>query len=148
MIDTKKFLRTAYFQALNGLLTWNGVNVPVSDEMAPINNTSQVYVIIAAQSGSVENTYQSWGSLESIDLDIVYKALTVGSKEPLDDVAGQILGILFPAPGSTGLIPDAGIQINAAHLESDRYISLSLNSNSSVNRRILTFKQHVLQTSK
>lgn len=146
MIDTKKLIRQAYFAALNGSLSYNGVNVPVSDDMLPAGSSATIYVILASQSMSKENTQQSWGGVEMIDLDIVYKAQTRASKEPLDDVAGQILAILFPSPGQTSLAPGAGIQINCPRLESDRYLTLSLNSSNSVERRILTFKQHVLQT--
>lgn len=145
MIDTKLIVRKAYFNALNGRILYNGNPITVSDEILPKDAPDMLYVIIANQSGSQENTFEGWRSVEDIDLDIVYKANTRGAKEPLDNIANQIFGILFPYRGAK--IPsDPGIQINCARLESDRYIPLSLNSNNSVNRRILTFRQHVVQT--
>lgn len=149
MIDVKEPLRTAYFQALDGQLFYDGKPVPIGDEMAPFGDDVSLYVIIAGQSDGQENTFQSWGSFEELNLDIINKTTARNSKEPLDNVAGQILAILFPDPankGVSGLPAQPGIQINSPVLSSNRYIPLSLNSSNSVLRRIMTFKQHILQT--
>lgn len=149
MIDVKQALRTAYYNLLNGQLSYQAVAVPIGDEMTPFGEDVSLYVIIASQDGSDESTFQSWGSLEHINLDIVSKSGARNSKEPVDQVAGQIFALLFPDPlhkNLCGLPEQPGIQINATVFSTDRYIPLSLNSSNTVMRRILTFKQHVLQT--
>ncbi len=149
MIDVEKKLRTAYYNALNGQLTYGGNPVPVGDEMEPFAATSSLYVILAAQSGAFDNTFSSWGSIEEFNIDIVNKTSSRNSKAPVDDVASQILAILFPDPthkGTTGLADQPGMQINCVYLYASRYIPLSLNNSNVVMRRILTFKQKVLQT--
>lgn len=150
MIDTIEALRTAYFKALDGQLTYNGQPVPISDEITPAGDIPDLYVIIASQSTVEENTFQSWGELQSINLDIVNKTTARNSKQPCDRIAGQILSILFPDSndkGKSGLPVQPGIQINSPRLSGSTYLSLSLNSSNTVMRRILTFKQHILQTS-
>lgn len=145
MIDVKQGLRRAYFQALNNYLSYNGVLVPVSDEMTAIASSATLYVVITGQSGSQENTQQTWRSVEQINLDIVSKGAISTSKSPVDEVAGQILSILFPSRTENGLIQQPGIEINEVRLEDDRYLSLSLGNTNSNLRRILTFEQHILQ---
>lgn len=152
MIDVKKPLRTAYFQLLSGQLTYNGTDVTVSDEITPPGALSGLYVILASQSGSNQDTFDGNASWELIDLDIVAKASIYTSKEPLDSIAGQILDLLFPynaVPGTAAVcaLPDqAGVQILSVRLERDRYLTFGLNTANSVIRRILTFKQYIAQT--
>lgn len=145
MIDVKLGVRTAFFQALNGNLTYNSVPVPVSDDIKPFGSTSPIYVILASQSGAEKNTFSGWASDENIDLDIIFKASTQASKQPLDLVAAQILNLICPSVTASGLAPQPGMQFLNVKLQSDRYLSLALNASNTVERRILTFKLYVAQ---
>lgn len=144
MIDVKQCVRTAFFQALTGELSYNTVAVPIVDGLKDPSDAT-LYVILAGQSGAQKNTFTGWASEESIDLDIISKTDSRGAKEPLDQVAGQILAIICPAVDRSGIVPQPGLQIINVRLDGDRELALSLNSSNTVTRRLLTFKMLVAQ---
>lgn len=145
MIDVKLGVRKAFYEALNGNLLYNAVQVPVSDDIKPTGNTSPIYVILATQTGAEKNTFSGWASDETIDLDIIFKASTQASKQPLDLVAAMIIEIICPTITTSGLPAQPGMQFLNVKLQSDRYLSLALNASNTVERRILTFKLYVSQ---
>lgn len=146
MIDVKQPLRTAYYSLLNGALTYNTVNVPVVDDVLRLNDPAQVYVLLSNQSGSDSSTFQTFDSEETMTLDIVFKAGVRANKQVVDNIAGQIMALLLPAPGFNNLPPQIGVQFDCVRLNDDRYITLALNSSNTVVRRLLTFKHHIRQT--
>lgn len=146
MIDVKQPVRRAYYDLLSGVLTYNGSPVPIVDDVKNINDTSTIYVLLSNQSGVDASTFQTFDSEETIVLDIVFKATMRSNKETVDNIAGQILGLVMPAPGINGLTSGPGVQINCVKLKDDRYLTLALNNSNSVVRRLLTFSQHVRQT--
>lgn len=146
MIDVKQPVRQAYYDLLNGALTFGGNPVPVSDDIKKLADNSTIYVILSNQTGIDSSTFQTFDSEETIVLDIVYKAGARASKEVVDNIAGQICMLVLPAPGINGLTSAPGVQINCVKKSDDRYMTLALNSSNSVVRRLLTFSQHVRQT--
>lgn len=146
MIDVKQPLRMAYFDLLSGALTYGGNPVPVSDDAKKLGDASTLYVILSSQSGADSSTFQTFDSDETIVLDIVFKSGARVNKETVDNIAGQILAILIPYPGVSGLSSPPGTQINCVRLKDDRYLTLQLNSSNSVVRRLLTISHHVRQT--
>lgn len=144
MIDVKRPLRKAYYELLNGNLTSGGNAVPVGDDV--VEDTADVYVILAAQSGSDNSTFQSFDSIETIDLDIVYKGGAFVNKGVVDNVANQILQLVVPSPQVNALPAQIGVQVNCVELTGDRYLDFGLNNSDSVVRRILTYTQKVRQT--
>lgn len=146
MIDVKQPVRTAFFLALNGHLSYNSENVPVSDDMIPSAYAKQkVYVLLSSQTSNPKNTFSGWASEETIDLDIIYKASAYGAKEPLDQVAGQIMAILNPSITVNGLSAQPGVQFLNVIVKADRYLPLSLNQSNTLERRILTYSVYVSQ---
>lgn len=146
MIDPKKAVRTAYFNLLNGALSSSALPVPVTDDVKSLASTAMIYVLLSNQSGAMGGTFQTFDTDESIVIDIVYKAVGYVNKEVLDGVAAQILALVLPSVGNTGLTSPSGFQINCVVLSDDKYLTLALNNSTSVVRRLLTFKQHVRQT--
>lgn len=146
MIDVKKPVRKAYYELLNGALSYNATNVPVSDDAKKLADTASLYVILSNQSGVDAGTMHSFDSSEDIVIDIVHKGSSRVNKEVVDNVASQILNLVLPLPSTDGLPLQMGVQINCVRLSDDRYITLALNNSNSVVRRLLTFKQRVRQT--
>lgn len=144
MIDVKHPLRKAYFDLLDGQLSYNGASVPVGDDV--IDGDPDVYVILASQTGGDNSSFQTFDSEETIDLDIVHKGGSFVNKNVVDNVAGQIFSLVRPSPTSIGLPPQPGVQVNCVRVTGDRYLDLMLNSADSVMRRIVTFTQKVRQT--
>lgn len=146
MIDVKTPVRTAYYNLLNGALTYNAVPVPIYDEAKAIDNNALAYVLMSNQDGVDASTFQTFDSEETIVLQIVFKATTMINKAAVDAIAGQILPLVLPAPGQTGLVSPSGVQINCVKLKDDRYMPTMLNGSNTVVRRLLTFSHHVRQT--
>lgn len=146
MIDVKYPLRKSYYEVLNGNLLYNSVGVPVSDDLKKLQDSGlNVYVLLSTQSGSDTGTMQSFDSWENIDVDIIYKAAR-SSKQPVDMIAGQILGIILPAPGIDGLPRQTGIHISCVQLQRDQDIPAILGQTLMITRRVLTFRQRIRQT--
>jgi len=146
MIDVKYPLRKSYYELLNGSLLYNGVGVPISDDLKKLQDAgTNLYVLITNQSGNDSGTMQSFDTDEDVVLDIVYKAARA-NKQVVDNVAGQILALVLPSPGIAGLIAQTGIQVNCVRVTDDRNLDLTLAQASTMVRRRITFRQHVRQT--
>lgn len=147
MIDVKLNVRKAFYNLLSTApLSYQGNYVPVVDEIKALSDNSDPWVIMSTQTGTDASTFQTFDSDETIILDIVHKAGARTNKAVVDNVAGQILNLVIPAPGYNGLLPDASIQINCVRLMDDKYMSYALNTSNSVMRRLLTYKMRVRQT--
>lgn len=145
MIDVKHPLRKAYYECLNGNLTFKGLAIPVGDDTVDFDG--DVYVVLASQTGYDNGTFQTFDSVETIDIDIVGKARHFSNKNVVDFIANQIVNLIQPTKQTYGLPDQDGVQINCISLSADRYLTFSLNDSNSVVRRILTYKQKVRQIS-
>jgi len=146
MIDVKLPIRKAFYDLLNGQLTYGLNMVPVVDDIKNLGDAATAYVLLSNQVGVDASTFQTFDSDETLVLDIVFKAGSRSNKAVPDGIAGQILPLLMPAPGVNGLVPSASIQINCVQLHDDRYMPAMFNGSNTVTRRLLTFKMHVRQT--
>lgn len=149
MIDVKQAVRKSFYQLLNGQLTFGGNPVPISEGMKIPGNISPIYVILDGQTSAPKYVFNGWASDETIDLDINFKAGAAVARSTLDQIAGQILALLYPDPANTGLygLPaQPGVQFLNLVVNADRDLSLSLNASNTLGRRILTFKLYVAQT--
>lgn len=146
MIDVALGVRTAFFQALNNRIVFDGNPVPVGDDIKPGVSSSPVWIVLGSQTGTQRNTFNAWASDETIDIDIVYKTSTQSGKATLDNIAAQILAVIFPTRETTTLPAQAGMQFLNVVLSANRYISLALNASNTVTRRIMTMKLYVAQT--
>jgi hypothetical protein len=141
MIDFKYILRSAYYALLNGNLTSGGNPVPVADTLDPIIDMGTIYVLLVNEVGISDNTHQSFMSEEKIRVDIIARGVRVSTKT-VDDLAGQILGIILPTPQNSAL---GNSKIINCRLTDDRYQNFHAAGANNVARRILTFTQTVAQ---
>lgn len=142
MKDVSKGLRMAIWNVLNGALTYDSVNVPVSDERTDQNVPR--YVILSTQSGTpIERNDSAWVTRATILLDIVQKTDSV-SKDGLDDISNSIMEIIQPTPTTIGITPPAGFQYTNLERE-ERSLSLQLNSVESITRKLLTYSVDIVQ---
>lgn len=146
MIDVNHPIRKAYFELLDGAITYQGNPVPVGDEAKPFADTTPVYIILSSQTDVDNSTLSTWDSNHDIVLDIVFKATSRASKSVVDDIANQIFALVFPAPGQNGLPVQTGIQIQCAKKSGDRDLSLELNKSNTVLRRLITISHKIHQT--
>lgn len=142
MKDTKKILRHAIFNALDGQITYNSVSVPVVDEKIRNSAPSDLFIVLSTQSESpVERNSSSFNTLSSIDIDIVQKTGTEVSKDGIDDVYEDMLEIIFPAIGTLGLTVPSGFQFQEGFRDScsTSIVAISETQSILVSRVRLTF---------
>ncbi len=144
MIDVKHPIRKAFFECLNGNLSYSGQNVVVGDDT--VDSDADAFVILGNQTGYDASSFQSFDSWETIDVDIVGKAGIFANKNAVDFIASQILNLVLPTFAGSGLPEQIGVQINCISVNADRDMPSIFNAADSVVRRIITFKMRVRQT--
>jgi hypothetical protein len=142
MIDVHKKVRKAYYEALNGQLTYDGSPVSVWDEKAEAT-TNNIYVLLSTQTATDTSTFSSFDTQTTILIDIVSKSQDRVSKDVLDEVAQQILTIILPTVTTNGLPAQSGVQILNVRKESDNYLPVQLSATGSIIRRLIRFSQRV-----
>ena len=145
MKDINQPIRKAFYEALNGNLSYNGVNVPVSDEaLKSTDENKSYYVLLSTQSSRDASTKTSDDREATIVLDIVTKTQRV-TKSICDNIAEQILDHIYTAPHVHTLTAPANWQFLLLRLSDDRHLTLSVPDSVSVVRRLLTFSLRVVQ---
>jgi hypothetical protein len=151
MINVKRAVRTAYYQLLNGNLTYTPpaggatANCPVSESVEKLVDNYDAYVVMTNQDSQQQNTNNSWSSLERITLDITFKGTRV-AKGVVDGIADQIFALLFTSPNqSTSLPVQSGCVIQNVVIETDGYIAYKPVNANYITRRIIVFSQLVTQ---
>lgn len=109
MKDVVKPLRTGYFELLTGItdpnnkLYFNDKPVGVFDSRAP-HPAKTPYVILSDISTISENTKTSFGNEVTVNL-LVYTTFEgdFGGREDAEDICNQILEMIIPRPGWSGV---------------------------------------------
>lgn len=143
MKDINKPIRLAFWNLLNGNLDYEGVNVPVTDEL--LNTNSNYYVLLTNQTATPDETKTSFDAEATMTIDIVTKTGKSVTKDIADDIANQILTLLRPSPALHGLIPPPDWQFLNLRKSDDRYMPASITGTSSIVRRIMQFSFRVVQ---
>ncbi len=140
MIDVKAPLRTAYYQALNGNLSYLTNIVPVADSVEKLADKDDLYVLLTQQNGFSVNDQGAFRSEETMLLDIVSRGTRV-SKSVVDDIAGQIFAIIFPGVQGNALPPQPGLSVINMRITDDRYLIFATTGGKNVKRRLITITQ-------
>jgi hypothetical protein len=135
MKDTKRILRQAIFNALDGQITLNGETVPVYDEK---NENESVYILLSNQQEFDDSPDGSFITRSTIDYEVVQQTGYSVSKDDIDDINEQILEILIPSQGTTGLTIPSGFQFHNVKRESSRSIAFEISPTESIVRNITT----------
>lgn len=142
MKDVNQPVRKAFYTLLNGNLSYGNpsLNVPVQDEkLKEVNSIYKHYVILAEQTSTPDESKQGYERQVTINLDIVTKTENSVSKKIADNIAHQILTLLYPTLHVHALPTPANWQFLNVSLEADRYLTLQESPTSFIMRRILTF---------
>lgn len=105
MANRDKALRNSFFQALDGNLSYNGIEVPITD--AKMEGDTNVYVLMTEQTAttSPSNNFNVLQWLTTLTLQITSLQSDSISKDILDDVSDQIETIVLAGfPRGNGLV--------------------------------------------
>jgi len=142
MLDCSNNVRTIYVNALNGNITYNGVNVPVYGQ-TPFVTTPKNYVVIGDISEVGVNTNNSFGNNVDVTIDIFSEQYRVNDLSVVDNIASQILNILMPDTQVDGF-DDTYFEVFPMSRTSSRYLPLMEGENF-VARKIITINNLVNQ---
>jgi len=142
MLDCSNNVRTIYVNALNGNITYNGINVPVYGQ-TPFVTTPKNYVVIGDISEVGVNTNNSFGNNVDVTIDIFSEQYRVNDLSVVDNIASQILNILLPDTQVDGF-DDTYFEVFPMSRTSSRYLSLMEGENF-VARKIITINNLVNQ---
>lgn len=147
MVDVGTEIRKAYYQALAGNITVNGQQVPVVDEKLEADISAHgVYVIMTSQDEDGEPSNKTYFVNETLlRLQIVNQRRATNTKEVVEDVADQILQILFPSRTSWALTVDSPLRLTYARFVNAQYNPLAKNDQGLIISKTLTFKNRITQ---
>lgn len=145
MRDTMMVLRHAIADLLDGNLSWQGVNVPVSDEKRRLGDDAVMYVTFGTQQETPDNTSDAFITDSTIDIEIIHKTEFEVSKDGLDTVANQILEILLPTPQTDGFMVQNLFQITCVQRQSSITRNFSITDSKSVVAKIITISCKIVQ---
>lgn len=138
MTDPAKAFRYAVGQALSGNLTYNGVAVPVLDNIATLETGVDIYVLLTNQTSVERSNFTKFAHDVTLTIDIVHKTHFASTKDVVDTIAASIQTILRPTASTNGLAAQGGVQFTDLYLDSDNYLTVNL-SGGPVVRRLLVF---------
>lgn len=145
MKDAKTALRTAYYSALNGQITFGGYPLKVYDKKAE-DDAGSSYIIIGEDTMVSDNTFSSFRSMTTINIDIVLKRHDRVSSHELGAIANSLLNIIIPTPSTNGLPVQTGFQFTNVRVASDFDGPLAMSGTMFILRRIIRFTQTITQT--
>lgn len=144
MKDPIKFIKAAYFAALDGQITYNGSTIPVYDEEAD-ETGGDYYIIISTITDSYFANKHSFINEVNILIDVVsqnnWRVDLV--KQIVDAISEKILNVILPSVSTTGLSDNADFQILDVTKESSQHVPIIDTGTKKIVRRITRFNQFI-----
>ena len=97
MRNIKKFVRKAYWSALNSTITYKGAPVLCYDTFAP-DNASFPYILITNQTQEDDKDNQEYNYITTITLDVVTAGIAPYGRLDADSIADSILQLVCLYP--------------------------------------------------
>ena len=139
MRNIKKFVRKAYFEALNNTIVYKGQQVPCYDTFAPDNATFP-YILIGSQTQADDKDNQDFNYITNITLDVVTARVAPYGRLDADNIADEILQKVCLYPENY-LVMDQG-KIVTAKLVNQNSVSL-ITDTEVVHRELLTIENWI-----
>lgn len=146
-INRETAIRNAYYQALNGNISYNGVNIPLTDSITNQGQNDAVYIVMTNQTSVYDKSggFQMLAWESTINLMIVSQQAFSVSKDILDAVSEQIENIIIPSATTNGLVQQSGWQINNVLLRTVEFKEFVLGPTTSIIPKILVFWQKIVK---
>lgn len=147
MIDYDTGLRKAYYDALSGNVTIDSSEIPVVDEKLDTQLTEHdIYIKFTTQNVTQGNNKSYFAANIDMNIDIVQLTDSVGGKLIVDDVAGQIMTLLFPTKNTTALVLPSPLRLTFAHLQNSTTELIRSHPKGFITIKTLTFLNRVYQS--
>jgi hypothetical protein len=146
MKDPIKFIKDAYFNALDGNITYNGSTIPVYDEEADETGGDYYIIISTITDADLPNKGKFMNDVEVL-IDVVsqnnWRVDLV--KQIVDSITAKILNEIIPSIGTTSLIENADFQIVDVRKASTQHIPVIDTGTKKIVRRLTRFTQLIIE---
>lgn len=133
MKNPAPFIRTTLVTLLNGVITYEGVQVPCYEgegELTPFQ------IILAEQTGIDEDDRHSFNTeLEQL-IEIVSRQST-NLRKHVDAIGGEVMNLIRPTPTTKGLADGADFQVRHIKVGRPNYITEQEDDGTYINRMLL-----------
>lgn len=149
MNDAGQAVRTGFYNALNNAVDIPGdpINkVPIVDEKLDLNITEHdLYMLIGGQQASAANTKSTWGKEVDLNITVVNRRKATNTKTIIENIADQMLQILFPTRTTFGLSINAPFNLSYVKYVSDSYTFEKTQDGWQISKAMI-FKTRITQT--
>lgn len=146
MNDAGQAVRKGFFSALNNQVTIEGSPIPIVDEKLDLNITEHdLYMLIGGQVSTAVNTKSTWGKEVDLNITVVNRRKATNSKTIIENIADQVLQILFPTRTTFGLTIEAPFKLSYVKYVSDSYQFEKLADGWQISKAMI-FKTRITQT--
>jgi hypothetical protein len=146
MKDPVKFIKEAYFNALDGVITYNGSTIPVYDEEADETGGDYYIIISTITDADFPNKGKFMNDVEVL-IDVVsqnnWRVDLV--KQIVDSITAKILNVIIPSVGATSLIENADFQIVDVRKASTQHVPIIDTGTKKIVRRLTRFTQLIIE---
>lgn len=147
MNDVGEAVRKGFYDALDGQVTIEGAPIPIVDEKLDLNITEHdLYMLIGGQQAGAFNTKTTWAKEVDLNITIVNRRKATNSKTIIENIADQMLQILFPTRTTFGLSVDAPFNLSYVKYVSESYTFEKLVDGWQISKQMI-FKTRITQTS-
>jgi hypothetical protein len=143
--DAERVLRKAFYNALNGNVSYNSTNVPIYDEFAS-DTAGNLFIVLGNQYADDRRNFAKFVTGSVIVVDICHIQNRAMTKDVVDAVANSVKGILMPMLSGTGLTLDSGFSVNNLYRETSSYLSEQNNTKWAI-RKIERYRCDIQQDS-
>lgn len=143
-MELSKAVRTAYFEALDGNITFNSVVVPVYDAYAVPDGIPYPYILLSSQTSNQLSIKRCKRYNSSILIDIVTGSTDPIGRSDAEDIAEQIEDIINPDTFTDLDLSDYGYQLGNTTRESDNDLT-DKNNIYYIYRKLLTYSHLIVK---
>jgi hypothetical protein len=146
MKDPVKFIKEAYFNALDGVITYNGSTIPVYDDEAD-ETGGDYYIIIST---ITDADFPNKGKFMN-DVEVLIHVVSQNNwrvdlvKQIVDSITAKILNVIIPSVGATSLIENADFQIVDVRKASTQHVPIIDTGTKKIVRRLTRFTQLIIE---
>lgn len=149
MNDAGESVRKGFYEALFNTIATPGdpINkVPIVDEKLDANITEHdLYMLIGGQQATAANTKSTWAKEVDLNITVVNRRKATNTKTTIENIADQMLQILFPTGTTFGLSVDLPFRLSYVKYVSESYTFEKLPDGWQISKQMI-FKTRITQT--
>jgi len=146
MKDPIKFIKSAYFTALDGAISYNGSTIPVYDEEADETGGDYYIIISTIVDADLPNKGKFMNDVEVL-IDVVsqnnFRVDLV--KAIVDAISQKVLNTILPSINTTSLAGNADFQIVDVRKSGSQHVPILDTGTKKIVRRLTRFTQIIIE---